>query len=237
MPVKSLVTFLFLFVSVASADMTYGYSVVIDTSSQSGNNGAIYFQFAPGLDADLATVAIDSFSIGAPGGLTAAPPPFSDGNVTGSLDSLPLTIDNSQALNDYEHYLTYGSTLMFHVTFDLPNTLTGASGSELVWQLTAADGITPVLTLDDSGNIGAISYDPSGNFTVDTLGNGAVETITATTPEPAMTALIGIGALLMGLKKATAKFWRQGAVGRAVPNASGLGAQPGRSRHRQPHLL
>lgn len=184
--------------SAASADTLVGYTVNVDTSSQSGNNGAIYFQFAPGLNADYATVAIDGFSLGAPGQLVASPAPFSDGNVTGSLDSLPLTIDNSQALNDYEHYLIYGSNLTFHVTFDLPNTLTGQSGSELLWQLTAADGITPVLTQDQSGNLGTISYDQTGAFTTDTLGNDAIETIASSTPEPATAALYAIGALLLG---------------------------------------
>ena len=200
MSLKRFIAVFFLLPFLASANSIADYDVAIDTSSQSGNSGAIYFQFAPGLNADLATVTIDSFSIDAPGGLVDAPPPFSDGNVLGSLDSLPLTIDNSQGLNDYEHYLTYGSTLTFHVTFDLPGVLTGQSGSEFLWQLTAADGITPVLTLDDSGNIGTIAYDTSGNFTVDTLGNDAVESITNTTPEPAAIVLAAISMLLIGVK-------------------------------------
>jgi hypothetical protein len=200
MLLKRFVAVFFLLAFAASADSIIGYGVAIDTSSQSGNSGAIYFQFAPGLNADLATVAIDGFSISAPGGLVGTPAAFSDGNVLGSLDSLPLTIDNSQALNDYEHYLTYGSTLTFHVTFDLPDVLAGQSGSEFLWQLTAADGITPVLTQDDSGNMGTIAYDTSGSFTVDTLGNDAVETVVSTTPEPATIAMAAITMLLIGLK-------------------------------------
>jgi hypothetical protein len=191
----------FLLVLAASADSIVGYNVAIDTSSQSGNSGAIYFQFAPGLNADLATVAIDGFSMGAPGGLVGTPPPFSDGNVTGSLDSLPLTIDNSQGLNDYEEFLTYGPTLTFHVTFDLPSVLAGQSGSEFLWQLTAADGLTPVLTQDNSGYLGTIAYDTSGHFTTDTLGNDAIESIVSTTPEPTTIALAAISMLLMGVKR------------------------------------
>ena len=175
------------------------YNVFIDTSSQSGNSGAIYFQFAGGLNADLASVTIDPFSIGAPGALSAAPAPFSDGGVTGSLDSLPLTIDNSGGLNDYEHYLTYGSNLRFQVTFNLPSVLTGSSGSELLWQLTADDGITPILTQDGSGNIGTISYDTSAAFTVDKLGNDGIETIGAQVPEPASLSLAALATLLLGV--------------------------------------
>lgn len=178
------------------------YKVTIDTSSQSGNNGAIYFQFAGGLNPDLASVSVTAFSIGSPGGLSSTPAPFFDGDVTGSLDVLPLTINNSNALNDYEHYLVFGSSITFQVSFNLPPVLTGQSGSELLWQLTSSDGLTPILTVDNSGNIGQISYDTKGVFTTDTLGNGAIETIAVPTsplPEPAtgLLALIGAGCFLV----------------------------------------
>ena len=194
---KGFAAALFLIAPLAQAS-TVVYNVTIDTSSQSGNNGAIYFQFAGGLNADLASATINPFSIGAPGGLSATPSPFSDGGVTGSLDSLPLIIDNSGGLNDYEHYLVYGSNLTFRVTFNLPSALTGSSGSELLWQLTADDGITPILTQDASGFIGTISYDTSANFTVDTLGNDSIETIqSAQAPEPASMWLTAGAALLL----------------------------------------
>ena len=193
--------FLLACASVCPAGVVAVFDITIDTSSQSGNNGAIYFQFAGGLNADLASVAVTSFALGAPGGLSAAPAPFSDGGVTGSLDTLPLTIDNSGALNDYEHYLVYGSNLTFEAAFNLPAVLVGNSGSELVWQLTAADGLTPILTQDNSGNIGSISYDTAGHFTTDTLGNGSIETIVTATPEPASLALAAVGALLIRLRR------------------------------------
>lgn len=177
------------------------YNVTIDTSSQAGNNGAIYFSFAGGLNADPASVTIQTFSIGAPGALSATPPPFQDGGVTGSLDSLPLTIDNSGGLNDYEHYLVYGPTISFRVLFNLPSVLTGNSGSQLVWQLTAADGITPVLTNDNSGNIGTIFYDNSGMFTSSALGNSSIETISGAAPEPSTLLFGAMGAFLIALKR------------------------------------
>ena len=176
------------------------YNVVIDTSSQSGNNGAIYFQFAGGLNPDPASVSITNFSIGAPGSLSALPSPFSDGGVTGALDALPLTIDNSGGLNDYEHFLVYGSYVSFQVAFTLPPLLTGDSGSELIWQLTADDGITPVLTVDNSGNIGAIFYDQTGAFTTDTLANDGIETIASAAPEP--TTMLLVAGALIALAKA-----------------------------------
>lgn len=183
------------------AGIVVPYNVTIDTSSQAGNNGAIYFSFAGGLNADPASITIQTFSIAAPGGLSATPPPFQDGGVTGSLDSLPLTIDNSSGLNDYEHYLVYGPTVSFRVLFNLPTVLTGNSGSQLVWQLTAADGITPVLTNDNSGNIGTIFYDNTGAFTSSTLGNSTIETIAGTVPEPSTIGFGALGTILIALKR------------------------------------
>lgn len=160
------------------------YDVAIDTSSLSGVSGGIYFQFNGGLNPDPASIQIDTFLIGAPGGLVPTPVPVTDGGVTGSLDLLPLAIDNSGALNDYLHYLTFGSDIFFTVDFLLPPVLTGDSGSTFSFGLTASDGITPVLTQDPSGFNGQISYDTNGVFTTTTLGNDSIETITSVVPEP-----------------------------------------------------
>jgi hypothetical protein len=175
------------------------YQIAIDTSSQSGVNGAIYLQFNGGLNADLASVSITSFSIGAPGGLNALPPGFSDGGVTGSLDALPLVIDNSGGLNDYLHYLTFGANLVFVADIEFPAVLTGDSGSTFSFGLTADDGQTPVLTVDPSGFVGQISYDTTGAFSVSTLANDSIETIsTNALPEPG-TGLLIAGALAAGV--------------------------------------
>lgn len=185
-------SFLFLFAaSVCLANQIY--DVTIDTSSLSqGSLGAIYFQFNGGLNPDPASISITKFTVGAPGGLTSTPAPFTDSPtaVTGSLDSLPLTIDNSTGLNDYEHYLTYGPNVFFEVVFNLPATLTGDSGSLFGFGLTSDDGLTPVLTQDPSGFNGEISYDQTGAFTVDTLQNDSIETIVPAVPEPATGLLL-----------------------------------------------
>ena len=170
------------------------YQVTIDTSSQSGNNGGIYFQFNGGLDPDPASVSITNFAIGAPGSLSALPAPAGNGGVAGSLDSLPLVIDNSAGNNDYLHFLTFGPTLLFQVSVDFTSPLTGSSGSTFSFGLTADDGLTPVLTGDPNGFNGQISYDTAGVFTVATLGNDAIETIapvaSSGVPEPGTALLI-----------------------------------------------
>jgi len=185
---------LFLLAASCFGDITY--TVNIDTSTQAGNPGSIYFQFAPGNNADPASVRISDFLIGAPGSLSGIP--LTDGGVTGALDSPPLTIDNSSGLNDYLQGLTYGPHISFKVEFQLPPTLSGDSGSELDWALLASDG-SPLLTVDASGNIGRIFYDEKGAFTSDTLGNDAIESIVTAVPEPASLLLLttALGACLI----------------------------------------
>jgi hypothetical protein len=198
--IAPIIAMLFLAAPLCSAGVVY--SVTIDTSAQSGLSGAIYLQFNGGLNPDLASIQINAFSVGAPGGLVVAPPPEANGGVTGGLASLPLTIDNSGGNNDYLHYLTFGSNIFFTVDFLLPPTLTGDSGSAFSFGLTQSDGLTPVLTTDLSGLIGQVSFEPSGVFTTTTLGNDSIESITpADAPEPATTWLLLAGVLsIAGLR-------------------------------------
>jgi hypothetical protein len=80
--------------------------------------------------------------------------------VSGTLDTGDLVFTNYlYALNDYGEAVTFGATLSFRASFDLPGTLTGQSGSELDVQLTESNLLTPLLTSDPSGNIAEISYD------------------------------------------------------------------------------
>jgi hypothetical protein len=171
------------------------YSIHINTSTLTGTDGAIYFQFAPGLNSDLASVSIAPFSIDPPGALTGTP--ATDGGVTGSLTSLPLVIDNSGGLNDYLQFLTFGSTISFNVAFNLPAHLVGDAGSAFVFALTATDGITPLLTLDPSGNLGQISYELDGTFTATSL--AAAATIGSAVPEPAFAVPVFLVLLTLSL--------------------------------------
>jgi hypothetical protein len=174
------------------------FEVTIDTSSVAGAGG-IYLSFAPGLNADPASVSITDFSPSA--GLSGSSA-FTDGGVTGSLDTNDLSLTNYLSqLNDYGENVTFDSTLSFEVTFQLPDILTGDSGSELDIQLTESDLATPLLTEDPSGNIAEISYDQNGNFTENATSSYASITPVgaSATPEPAtggsaaMAALAALG--------------------------------------------
>jgi hypothetical protein len=160
-----------------------GFIASVDTRSVSGTNGAIYLQFNPGLNADLASISIANFTLSDPGSLLANPAPAGSAGVTGDLGNPPLTIPNTNANNDFLEYLTFGSSLSFQVSFSLPGNLAGDSGSTFSFGLDAADGISPILTADPDGFIGQIGYDNTGVFTTTVLSpNGTISSLG--TPEP-----------------------------------------------------
>lgn len=173
--------------------------VTIDTSSLSGTTGAIYFQFAGGLNPDPASVSISNFSMDAPGALDPAAPgtnPLTDGGVSGSLLAPPLIIDNSGGLNDYTHFLTFGSHISFQVGLNFPTPLVGDSGSDFLFAVTGPDGITPLLVSSPSDYfLGDIGYDLNGVVTATALLPAAQ--ITSAVPEPSYG--VGIFVLLLAV--------------------------------------
>jgi hypothetical protein len=188
----------------AQADVMF--SVDINTSSLLGQGGGVYFQFDPGLNADLASVSIANFSVAAPGALDPASAlNFSDGGASGSLDSNNLTIWNTFALNDYGEALTFGSHITFLVDLNIPATLTGDSGSEFLIQVTGPNLLTPLLTADPSGNLVTMSYDTTGALSVlSTNPDAAKVSAVSAVPEPGGFVLLGsvlVLLLLVGRKR------------------------------------
>ncbi len=140
------------------------YQVTLDTTGVTGTTGAIYLQFNGGLNPDPASLSITDFVIAGAGTLLDPPPPVFTTGVTGRLDAPPLVIPNSEANNDYLHYLTFGDSIAFLMTFNLPPVFLGDSGSTFGVGLTGADGYSPILTPDESGFMGQIAYDYQGVF-------------------------------------------------------------------------
>jgi hypothetical protein len=182
----------------AQAGVVTFYDVTIDTSSVSTLTGAVYFQFSPGLNAGPAAATISSFLIGAPGLLLSNPPVLTDGDVTGTLDALPLVIGNTSGLNDYLNFLIFGDSISFSVGISHPDSLTGDAGSAFLFGLTSDDGLSPILTQDPSGMLGQIAFDQNGLFTADSLSDSATISPSAV-PEPStlplLSAIFGMLAL------------------------------------------
>ena len=187
---------LMLLASAPGVATLFPYNVIIDTSNVNGTDGAVYMQFNPGpiLPVDPASVSITDFTIDGLPVPVGPEGPYFTGDVTGSLDSLPLTIANTEGLNDYLHFVTFGNAMRFSVDFDLP-ALTGDSGSTFYFELDGDDGITPILADDGAPLSGQIDYDVNGAFTVNAFSEAiGIEAV----PEPASLSLIGLG-LAVGL--------------------------------------
>lgn len=179
------------FASLASAN-TVSYQVSVDTSSLSGTDGSLDFQFNPGaLDSQAATLQILGFSTD--GGLLPGPGSF--GDVSGDLLSAPftLTFHNAPGLNDYFQGITFGSILAFEVSLsgpavDAPDGVS-TSGSAFSFSLFSdAAGTTPALTTDPGGFAFTVDLNLDGTTAI-TNYSGA--TTVSAVPIPATLWLFG----------------------------------------------
>lgn len=172
------------------------YNVAIDTSGVTGTIGGIYLQFNPGVASDPASVVIKNFIITGPGGLlTGTPggalfPAGIDGDVTGALDNLPLTLHNTAALNDYLQYLTFADSMAFQLAFNLPATLSG-DPSAFGLEITGPDGLSSIFPTDPNNFNVEMTFDPAGNISIsNTTSLIAITPSTSTAPEPGSFVLL-----------------------------------------------
>ena len=142
---------------VAPASAGVIYSVTVDTSTISGTNGYIDFQFNNGgPTSQPASVTISSFS--SDGGVLGLPLP-SIGAVSGVLPGT-VTIDNTDALNDYTHGFLFGSWFGFILVLDGPAIISptdiALSGSRFGLAL-YNDSFVQLLTSNPEGDFAAIA--------------------------------------------------------------------------------
>jgi hypothetical protein len=183
--IKLLVIAIMLFAA-TSAFASLSYDFNIDTTSLLGQTGYLELQFNPGLNPGVASAVISNFSSDA----TLVGAPALQGDVTGALPAT-VTINNTQAWNDYFHQVTFGNVIHFALN------LNGNANNSFALSFYGADGVTPVLTNDMTNGFAT---------TIDVKQNGAVLTnksgqVTAT-PIPATVLLFGSGLLgLVGIRR------------------------------------
>ena len=168
-------------------------TVNVDTSSVTSQNGAIYMQFDPGLNADPATATITNFQIFGVGNLLSVPPVQTNGDVSGALNSPPLILANTSGLNDYLHFLVFGDSLSFRVALNTTVSGSASSGSAFVFGLTSSDGLSPILTSDPGGFLGQVISDETGHYSFASLSPAASLALAGGVPEPSSAGLIGAG--------------------------------------------
>jgi hypothetical protein len=171
--------------------------VAVNTSSISGTNGSIDFQFNAGnRETQAATVTLSGLSGGTLGSES------NTGAVTGGPLPSAVTIGTGTAYNDLFETFKYGSTLTFTLDFsgpavNAPNGLSTGNSEFFFSMFSDADGYDPVLTSDPNGVAANVTVNPSGSITA-----AAVSPQAAFVPEPGSFALMGSAlALLIGTRK------------------------------------
>ena len=158
----------------------------MDTSSLSGQSGAIDLQFNPGLASgtQAATAIVTQFT-GAT--IDSKNAPSNTGDATGSLPGT-LVFNNSKQLNDIFTPVMFGSSFSFIMTLsgpavDSPNP-TSTYGSTFVLGLFSTDGTKPLVTSDGLiatlGLLAGTSSTAVRTFSAD----ASVSPVTSAVPEP-----------------------------------------------------
>jgi len=171
------------------------YSVNVNTSSISGTNGSLDFNFNPG---PLVTQAASLQILGFSSDGTLAGSPTLTGDVSGALPAT-LTFDNGTAFNDYFEGFKFGSTLQFNVSLFGPALSspdgTSTSGSTFAFiMFSDAAGTMPTLT---SNLTDGFAYTVSVNL------DGTTTATNYAVPEPGTLELLamGIAPMWVGLRR------------------------------------
>jgi hypothetical protein len=182
------------------------YNVAVDTSSVSGSQGFLDFQFDPGnASSQAATAVIGNFNTV---GGTLIPPPSTTGSVVGLLPGT-VTFTNNTALNEYFEGFKYGASFSFTLTLsgpalDSPN---GTATAGTTFGLGLYDqNQNPILTNQGAttGFAGQVDILLNGSTSATAFPNGtgpSVVTFTRVTngvPDPGSTVLL-LGLAMAGL--------------------------------------
>ena len=184
------------------------FQLRIDTSTLAGTSGAIDLQFNPGPNTfQSATVTVSAFQ-GA--GSTSAQ---KIGSVTGGPLPNPLTINNTQALNEDLESIVFGNSLNLTLDFsgiaiNTPGSSNPQSGSVFTLGLFSDAAATmPILTYDPDGAIFRQIINPGGQFVTQVISPQA-----SLVPEPSCVALVGLAGFGLMAWRARRKICKNNSV-------------------------
>ena len=185
-----------------SAFASFSYDVNVDTTLLAGDTGYLYLQYTTINNAVASTATVSNFVTN--GTLAPANDTVDTVNSTFVSGTLPgsVVFANGASVNDYNHAITFGTSLNFLVTVaSAPTTGSGVSTFSL-GLFADPYGTTPLINLADPNVAGtgvAINLNNNGTTSAQSLD----ATATATpTPIPAAFWLLGSGlAGLAGRRK------------------------------------
>jgi hypothetical protein len=196
------------------------YHVLVDTSSITGTQGSLDFQFdASDLTSQTATATLKNFT----GGSLIGSPTF-HGDASGTLFPGPATINNTPAnlVNELIQDFNYGNSFSFDVTLSgdalqNPNGLPGSTFSLTLFDGRGATG-NPLLPIDANTPPALLINVNSDGGTAVTASPAVTSTPSVSSvPEPSSLALLaGASATLLGY----GRFRKRGRVASADSNYS-----------------
>ncbi len=207
--IKLLVIALVMFAaSSAFASLSYE-SVTVNTNSLglAGQSGYLYLQYVPFMAA-ASTATVSGFATDGILGATAPGAfPTSGQYVTGTLPGT-VTFANTNVVNDYNQAITFGNTISFLLTFNMPASgVAGGSSTFSLGLFADALGITPLVNLSGGNYAGTaltVTLDNNGTVSGQVLVNPSQA---SAVPIPAAAWLLGSGLMgLVGLRKRAKKL-------------------------------
>jgi hypothetical protein len=181
----------------SSAFASLSYDVTVNTSSLAGDTGYLYLQYTTIDKAVLSTATVSNFvtdgTLGAQDTVDVVDGSAVHGTLPGN-----VVFANTNAINDYNHAITFGNSLSFLVTLSSASTSTTSGVSTLSLSLFAdASGSTPLLNVNGgnyAGTVATINLHDNGSTDAQSL-----DASTTATPTPIPGALYLLGSGLMGL--------------------------------------
>ncbi|MGD0883745.1 MAG: NF038129 family PEP-CTERM protein [Thermodesulfovibrionales bacterium] len=192
----------FVLLITGSAFASLSYDVTVDTSSLNGQGGYLYLQYDP-LNGLASTATVSNFATNGTLGAQDTVDVVNGSAVTGTLPG-SVTFANTNGVNDYNHAITFGSSLSFLLSFNsTPGAPAGGVSTFSLGLFGDALGSTPLMNTNGGntapGTVIDVNLQNDGTTSVDQY----VQQATATpTPIPAAAYLFGSGLLgLVGIRR------------------------------------
>jgi PEP-CTERM motif len=167
-------------------------TIAANTMSVASQTGTLDFQFNPLGPGSSDTATMSAFSSF---GIVGSPTSNTQGDVTGNLNSLPVTIADDQPVNLLEQTFTYSMSLNFVVTLDTNSSSPGAA-----FTFTMFDAMGNPVDSIGSGDPAAVEVDVAAGGYLEPAQSGTGIMVTPqgmAAPEPSSLVLLALGLLAL----------------------------------------